>query len=99
MTAKKRYWISWVQTSEDYRPLTYPPNAAVLGWWCSGTNHDGAILCAVVAADSKQEAVSAVLIDWPEINGDFLRFCDEYASDFKPADRFVIKDWMKERFQ
>lgn len=98
MSERKRFWISWIQDTDDYRPVNYPPNKAVLGWWCTGTREDGYILCAVVEADSPSDAVSKVLIDWPEISGDNLRFCDEKESSWVPSDRFVMEDWMKERF-
>jgi hypothetical protein len=47
------YWISWVQPTNDYRPLAYPPHEAILGWWCSGYAEDGATLCAMVTAESE----------------------------------------------
>jgi hypothetical protein len=98
MSERKRFWISWVQDTDDYRPVSYPPNKAVLGWWWSGTTPNGYSLCAVVEANSLEDAVSKVLIDWPEISGDNLRFCDQRGSSYVPSDRFVMEDWMKERF-
>jgi hypothetical protein len=99
VSEQKRFWISWVQGTDDYRPVGYPPNRAVLGWWCTGTTEDGYVLCAAVEAVSPSDAVSKVLIDWPEISGDNLRFCDEKESSWVPSGRFVMDGWMKERFK
>lgn len=99
MSERKRFWISWIQDTDDYRPVDYPPNKAVLGWWWSGTTPNGYSLCAVVEANSRGDAISKVLIDWPELKPGFVRFCDEKASSWVPSDRFVMDDWMKERFK
>lgn len=93
-----RFWISWVQTTDDFRPLTDPPNKAILGWWCSGYTDRGATLCAAVEAASEGSAEQAVMIDWPEAAGEW-RFCERVEDNFRPSDRFPIgRDWMKERF-
>lgn len=95
-----RYWVSWVQETKDYRPVDYPPNRKILGWWCSGSDSDEhAILCAVVEAKSMPEARDAVYIDWPEAteNTDW-RFFEEKPVDFIPGDRFPLSDWMESRF-
>lgn len=94
----KRFWISWSQPTEDDRPLTYPPNAAILGWWCSGYDADGyATLCAFVQAKSEADAELQVLKDWPEAGP--WRFNDERAWDWEPSDRFPLSDWMEERMK
>lgn len=62
----KRFWVSWYQPTEDYRPRTYPPNSAILGWWCSGDSPQGATLCAVVQAKSKIEVIKQIKADWPD---------------------------------
>ena len=91
-----RFWLSWVQPTEDYRPLTYPPNAAILGWWCSGyDNGDRATLGALVEARSERDAKRAVHQDWPEATG--WRFVEERPSDWLPGDRFPLDPWMQER--
>lgn len=92
----KRFWISWHQPGDDYRPLTYPPNAAVIGWWKSGEGRMP-ILCAVVAAADEGAACAAVLQDWPEATD--WRFCDEKPADWMPNDRFPLSDWMRERLR
>ena len=91
-----RYWISWEQRTVDHRPLAFPPNKGVLGWWCSGYTEDGwATLCAAVDADNEEGAKSTVKIDWPEA-GEW-RYCEQRADDWMPNDRFPLKDWMVER--
>jgi hypothetical protein len=93
-----RYWLSWIQPTEDYRPKTYPPNKDVLGWWCSGyDSEDNAILCACVAAKTETKAKSVIKKDWPEAKQ--WRFCDPQTADFRPGDRFPIAGWMTERFK
>jgi hypothetical protein len=100
----KRYWVSWTQRTEDFRPLSYPPNESILGWWCSGSDGDGnAVLCAVVAAAEDSDVCSAIFKDWPEakdeiMNNNWRIFCEKKV-DWKPGDRFPInKTWMAERF-
>lgn len=91
------YWISWMQPTDDHRPLTYPPNESVWGWWNTGERcEDGAkTLVAHVTADSTDAAKSAVLAEWPEATE--WRFCNETDSA-PPCDRFPLSDWMCERF-
>lgn len=104
----KRYWCSWVCEEDDHRPLTYPPNEGILGWWCSGyTPEDHATLCALVEAESVDHVREVVLKDWPEFVKDWPSFGgqlwriepEEVASDWLPIDRFPLSDWMKERIE
>ncbi len=90
-----KYWLSWYQPTEDARPLTYPPNKSILGWWNSGSrcSDDAHTICALVDAQSEDAAKKAVTKDWPEAKE--WRFCAE--SDGKLSDRFPLSDWMKER--
>ncbi|HXJ14100.1 MAG TPA: hypothetical protein VNH19_17630 [Candidatus Limnocylindrales bacterium] len=93
----KRFWLSWVQPTEDYRPLKDPPNEAIIGWWCSGSDSDDhATLCAVVDAKNESAAKKSVQMDWPEATS--WRFCDAVARDYQPGDRFPVSGWSKERF-
>lgn len=93
-----RFWLSWVQPTEDHRPLTYPPNEAIIGWWCSGyTPEDHATICALVEAVDEEGAKLAVLKDWPEA-GEW-RFCEQFGLSWQPNDRFPLSDWMQERIQ
>jgi hypothetical protein len=94
-----RYWLSWVQPTDDYRPKHDPPAEAVLGWWCSGYNPgDQAVLCAVVAADSEEQARAALLADWPEVADVQFRFIHRSEPHYVPGDRFPLSAWMRLRF-
>jgi hypothetical protein len=107
--SKKLWWLSWDQTTSDERPLTFPPNEAILGWWNSGSrcSDDAHTICAFVQAETEEEAKAAVKKDWPE--AEEWRFCGETSvkpgdrfplkeTSVKPGDRFPLKDWMKPRF-
>jgi hypothetical protein len=95
----KRFWISWVQDTDDHRPLTFPPNKAVLGWWCSGETASGAaIICALVVARHEAAARDAIIKDWPEaLEHSDWRFFDCVGNSWELSDRFPLSDWMKER--
>lgn len=100
---KQRFWASWLQPTEDYRAVTFPPNEAIIGYWCSGYGSDKddcavPILCAVIDAENEEAARTAVLKDWPAWKE--WRFIEERNPDFKPGDRFPIdeSEWMQERF-
>ena len=95
---KKSWWISWEEKSEDYRPLHDPPNAAVLGWWCTGQAGDDSYytLVAWVVAPTEAQAKKAVLKDWPGKNVNW-GFCSEKVED-DLTDRFPVKnDWSGRR--
>lgn len=93
----RRYWISWYQPVGDYRPLTYPPNAAVLGWWKTGEDcEDRNVLCALIESATAESAVRAIAQDWPDM-GD-IRFCEEREPSYAVQnDRFPLQDWMRPR--
>jgi hypothetical protein len=95
-----RFWLSWYQPTEDYRPLTDPPAEPVLAWWHTGLEIAGekttSVLCALVSADSEDHARAVVAESWPEATG--FRFCDPRADEWFPAtDRFPLKPWMAAR--
>ena len=101
-TPNNYYWVGWVQPTADYRPLTYPPNQAILGWWCTGkllSDHvyDGATLAALVKASDEATAKTAVLNDWPEAKD--WRFCDGMKSLPVLGSRYPLAAWMQERFR
>ena len=87
-----RFWLSWYEKAEDYRPLTFPPNKAICGWWCTGEGSDGWTLCATVDARNEKSAWSAVRKDWPGAIERFTNVEDEAFTP--PQDRFPQSDWM-----
>lgn len=100
----KRFWISWVQKSDDYRPIHYPPHENILGWWCSGYDeNDTPVLCAAVQVKSESEIMAVIESEWPEA-GEYVdtnggwRFIESKSNDWKPSSRFPFSDWMIKRF-
>lgn len=84
------YWVSWYQPTDDERPLRFPPNDAVLGWWNSGMRLDdnAHTLCAWVSAQDEDAAKAAVKQEWPEAAE--WRFCEKrehisYGGRFQPT--------------
>ena len=91
-----RFWVSWVQRSDDYRPLGYPPHEPVLGWWCSGYDSaDNATLCALIEAADEKAAEEVIKKEWPEWTE--WRFIEPRENDHRPGDRFPLSDWMEAR--
>ena len=94
---EKRFWLSWTQPTDDYRPLSDPPHPQVLGWWCSGYDAAGApLICALVAASTEAEAKTIIGISWPE--AEQWRFCEPRDASWVPSDRFPLSPWMVARF-
>lgn len=95
--ATNRVWLGWEQGGNDHRPITYPPPAPILGWWCSGEGHGYSTLCALVAADTEEQAWKEVRDKkaWPDAGKE--RFAELVGPDHLPGDRFPLNDWMKER--
>ena len=92
----RRFWVSWVQPTEDHRPLGFPPHEPVIGWWCSGyDSNDHATLVALVEAENEKAAEVAIKKEWPEWDG--WRFIEDREADWKPNDRFPLSDWMEQR--
>jgi hypothetical protein len=80
-----RYWISWYQPTEDWRPLkTGIPH------WCTGftgSTPTEYTICAIVDADNEDAAKTRILEDWPEAHN--WRFCSPRPDDYMPpTDRF-----------
>lgn len=88
-----RWWVSWFD-KEDSRPKSWPPPAAILGFWCSGYMGDQPSVCALVQAASKQEVQAVVEREWTVVE---WWFCEERGDDYLPGDRFPLPDWSKER--
>lgn len=94
----KRFWVSWCQYTDDYRSLNWPMNKSIINYWCSG--YSGEIkdngyplystLCALVEAESKEQAIAALLIEWPECTEKDWRFFEEKPIDWIPGDRFKM---------
>ena len=95
----KIWWIGWHQPTTDCRPMTFPPNDAILGWWCTGEAADGSFtLVADVAADDETQAKEVVIRDWPEACR--WRFCGHSPQrGSKPGGRFPVEDWMIPRYE
>lgn len=94
----KYWWLSWWQPGDDCRPLSSPPNEAVIGWWISGERDNESSICLVVAGADEFEAKRMVAIDWPESVGSEWRFCQERDMRKPMSDRFPLSEWMLERF-
>lgn len=93
-----RFWVSWVQPTKDYRPVNFPPNPKVLGWWCSGYRDEQAIIVALIEAEDEKTAEQVIKKDWPEWS--VWRFIYERDSDYQPpGDRFPLSEWMRQRIK
>ena len=88
-------WVSWVQRTYDARPLTYPPNDGVIGWWCSGYDTKSwPILCALLNTDNEKDAKKIIKKDWPEwTKWRFIEDCENWEK----SSRFPMSKWMKDR--
>lgn len=85
-----RFWISWYQPTEDYRPVKWPLPPEIPGFWCSGYGaDDAATLCAVVDAPTEASAKRIIQAkrNWPETHR--WRFCEGKEPGWMPPpDRF-----------
>lgn len=97
MSASRRFWCSWTEESDDFRPLAFPPHEAILGWWCPGYDEDGDVLFVCVQATDEDAAKRAIAAEWPCEDREF-HFIEEKASDWLPGERFPLPDWSRERF-
>lgn len=105
----RRFWIRWTQPTEDERPITFPPNEAILGWWRTGYTCDHTqdlpvvpILCALVEADNQDKAIAAIKQEWPEAEmpPDDLAVWGLVQVELDwlpPRDRFPPSQWMSLR--
>ncbi len=90
----KRFWISWYQPGEDYRPVYDPKKESEPfdhRYWSSGQrcSDDAWTMCALVEAKTEAAAKKAVKKYWPEA-GEW-RFCEEKPMGWDPGDRFPMK--------
>lgn len=89
------YWVSWYQPTLDFRPLSFPPNNNILGWWKTGENTSNeSTLVAIVTSISSDDVREIVHIDWPEVTN--WRFIEK-KSTLLLNDRFPLTNWMIER--
>lgn len=89
------YWVSWYQPTQDFRPISFPPNKNILGWWKTGEDiSNESILVAIVDATSIDHVKAIVHIDWPEVTN--WRFIDKRKTLYL-NDRFILTGWMIER--
>jgi len=91
-----RFWVSWYDAEEDYRPLHDPPGPGILGWWCSGETCEDpprATLVVFIDAPSEAKARAALKREWPETANAEFRFFEEQPESFRPGDRFPLPDW------
>lgn len=90
------YWISWYQPKDACLPASYEPNQSILGWWVTGIriNDNAETICALVYAESEDDARRAVLHECPNV--DEWRFCEKRDS-VDLSNRFPLADWMIDR--
>lgn len=89
-----RFWISWYQPTDDYRPVYDPAKESEpLGhaYWCSGQrcSDDAWTMCAMVDAEDESAAEEVIQKYWPEAKE--WRFCEEKPASWTPGDRFPMK--------
>lgn len=98
----KRFWVSFYFLDSDYRPIGWPPEPGILGYWDSGTRcEDGATTLVIwLEAENAEKAKELLGSDkcWPEVaQGVEWRFFEERDLDWRPNDRFPLAAWSKER--
>lgn len=87
----KRYWISWFQPGEDYRPTIYPPGDKILGYWASGYGVQGTSMCLLGQAENDSDLMEQVHSAWPETVTVVWRFFEEKPENWEPGDRFPLQ--------
>ncbi len=86
----KRWWVSWHQGGDDYRPVQWPLAKPLIAYWCSGHGEDSASLCLLAEADTAQEVDDAIMAYWPD-RGE-MRFFEERAAGWTPEpSRFPMR--------
>jgi hypothetical protein len=93
----KRFWLSWYEPSEDWRPVHFPPNENILGCWCSELSDIGPTVVAFVESKNEQEAWDSIDKEFPREGPRDIRFCEERDFSFLPNDRFPLDPWMENR--
>lgn len=90
MSPATRWWVSWYEPGEDYRPAVWPLPRSVLGYWCSGWTDDKAALCAWVEADTAEQTWEILTACWPSECPD-RRFERQHPD--APGSRFPPPKW------
>lgn len=83
-TAATRYWLSWYEADEDFRPIEVE---GAPSWWCTGETCDEPArftICAVVDAESEHAAKQFIDRYWPGALAAEWRFCELKATDWQP---------------
>lgn len=93
----RRFWISWYEHADDYRPRTWPLPEAVPAYWCSGEAPGAFTVCAIVDAPTEDAAQEIIGAHWNP--GPLqLRFCQEVDQGWRPpGDRFPWPAWAEGR--
>ncbi len=71
----------------------------------SGSTDEGVNIVALVQAKEPENASAAIIAEWPELKklirkkGFTWRFFQTKDADFKPGDRFVLSQWMRDRLE
>ena len=95
----KYFWTSFFFTGEDERPLTFPPNEFILGWWNTGMrcSDEASTIVIWVKGNDETEAREHIAMDWPESLTSEWRFFEEQPGLVVPGDRFPLSDWSQKR--
>lgn len=87
-----RHWASWVQKSEDFRPVydaAKEPEPFDHMYWCSGEGEGYFTMCAVVDAKDEGDVCAKIKKYWPEFEE--LRFCEQKPDAWMPGGRFPME--------
>jgi len=98
----KRFWCSFYFLGDDYRPIGWPPKDGILGYWNSGMRCADEATTLVIFVEAESEEKAKELIGsaecWPEVaQGVEWRFFEERDFEWRPSDRFPLKEWNLER--
>lgn len=103
VNGKRLFWVGWQFKGADWRPIHFPPNEGILGWWKTGEAGCGeptiSTLVGWVEAETEEAAVALVSEEWDvDLRGGDLRFVEQ-KQKVVTSDRFPTKDWMVGRLR
>lgn len=103
INGKRLFWVGWQFKGADWRPIHFPPNEGILGWWKTGEAACGeptiSTLVGWVEAETEEAAVALVSEEWDvDLRGGDLRFVEQ-KQKVVTSDRFPTKDWMVGRLR